>query len=148
MRRILLEVVIRHEVNQQLILLFRGKRHFVSKSLFEIDMQATSSWTVLFYWLNLLSYFHDLEGEKKNKTYLFCINISGLILAMSSSCYVWEETLWICHLMKTLIKKKCVRMFLFHRCAAAAHLHNVNSFSFFIIIIFVYRFAFLLFWLW
>lgn len=61
---------------------------------------------------------------------------------MSSSCYVWEETLWICHLMKTLIKKKkCVRMFLFHRCAAAAHLHNVNSFSFFIIVIFCLLFC-------
>lgn len=39
-------------------------------------------------------------------------------------------------------KKKCVRMFLFHRCAAAAHLHNVNSFSFFIIIIIILPFFF------
>lgn len=42
------------------------------------------------YWLS--SYFHIRRSrrKKKKKTYLFCINISGFILAMSSSCYVWD----------------------------------------------------------
>lgn len=60
---------------------FGGKRHFYSKRRHELVHLLT---------LVIFSHSSISEEKKKKKTYLFCINISGFILAMSSSCYVWD----------------------------------------------------------
>lgn len=79
--------------------------------------------------LVIFSHFRVSKRKTMRKKSLFCINISGLILAMCSSCYVLGETLWMHHLMKNT-DLKCLRMFLCKRCATCVHLYNVNSSSF------------------